>query len=193
MPCCRVSLANQRSDARPESGGCTATSLEVSRPSDDITIRVRLTRVYLPRHLPPLTFSRPSTVFSSFGLLALFHASVVHGVQRAAVTLTRQPRARRGRFPGRRVLRALADRSRRDGRRPVLLCCQVVLLVTLTDHSSPPSVDDFEKRTSEPTRTALPEGEQHTDDVSATRAQRLRVQRFGRSQPRRDHRGVLTE
>jgi len=99
LPYRRVSLANQRPGARPEPVGCTATSHEVSRPSGDVTFRVRSTRVYLPRHLPPLAFLGPPTVFSSIGLLALFHASVAHGVQRAAVTLTRQPGARRAGFP----------------------------------------------------------------------------------------------
>jgi len=75
------------SDSRPKPGwNSTATSLEVSRPSSDLTTRVRSTRVYLTRHRPSLAFRRPSTGFSSLGLLALFHASAARGVQRAVIT-----------------------------------------------------------------------------------------------------------
>jgi hypothetical protein len=41
------------------------TSHEVEHPSDDISAGVRLTRVYLTRHLPPMGFLNPSTVYSS--------------------------------------------------------------------------------------------------------------------------------
>jgi hypothetical protein len=43
---------------------CSPTPPEVSRPSGGVTAEVRSTRDYHPRHLPPLAFLKPSTVFS---------------------------------------------------------------------------------------------------------------------------------
>lgn len=41
------------------------------------------TQVYLTWQLPSLTFLRPTTVYTSSGLPAFFHAGAAHGVQRA--------------------------------------------------------------------------------------------------------------
>lgn len=47
------------------------TPPEVSRPSGDVSAGVRFARVYHPRHLPPLTFLRPSAVYSSRQIVCL--------------------------------------------------------------------------------------------------------------------------
>lgn len=47
------------------------TPPEVLRPSGDVTAGVRFARDYHPRHLPPLTFLRPSAVYSSRQLVCL--------------------------------------------------------------------------------------------------------------------------
>lgn len=52
--------------------GCPSlTSHEVEHPSGDISCGVRITRVYLTRHLPPMSFLSPSTGFSSSRIACL--------------------------------------------------------------------------------------------------------------------------
>lgn len=58
-------------------------SLEISRPSGDITDGVRFTRDYHPRQFPLLGFLNPPAVSSSNGLPVLFHTSATYGIQRA--------------------------------------------------------------------------------------------------------------
>lgn len=49
------------------------------------------TQVYLTWQLPSLTFLKSSTVYTSSGLPALFHAGAAHGVQRARELLLDEP------------------------------------------------------------------------------------------------------
>jgi len=50
---------------------CSPTPPELHRPSGGVIAGVRSSRAYLPRHLPPLTFLKPSTVCSSRRLACL--------------------------------------------------------------------------------------------------------------------------
>jgi hypothetical protein len=50
---------------------CSPTPPEVLCPSGDVTAGVRFARDYHPRHLPPLAFLRPPTVYSSKQLVCL--------------------------------------------------------------------------------------------------------------------------
>jgi hypothetical protein len=63
-----VWLCNTLSAVDPHSAAVHSiaqTFREVVRPSGDITSRVRSTRDYHPRHLPPMSFLNPSTDSSS--------------------------------------------------------------------------------------------------------------------------------
>lgn len=70
-------------------------SHEVLHPSGDIPVEVRITRVFLARHLPPLGFLNPPTDFSFNGVPALFHAGATYGVQRTGAASPGNVRVRR--------------------------------------------------------------------------------------------------
>jgi len=84
----------------------SATSLEVSRPSDDISRRVRITRVCLTRHLPSMAILRPSTVYSSHWIARLVSCERRPWGSKSRDHSTHQPRTLRFQLPGRtRALR----------------------------------------------------------------------------------------
>lgn len=146
----------------------SASSLEVSRPSGDISKRIRCSRVCLTRHLPSLAFLRPSTGYSS-----LWIARLVSCRRRPWGSKSRDhlSSASHASFPVSWSSACSAHRSTRVDRLSrfdLSTRCPTKVPMLPASHSSSPSVDRDGKRADEPNTLALPRRAGGTPSVSAS-------------------------
>jgi len=111
--CARFRLIDPSNRSR--SSQHSPTPPEVSSPSGDVTAGVRSTRAYHTRHLPPLTFLRSATAYSSNGSPVIFRTGTTYGFQRTRTSAA--PLAALSGLPSRTLPSWIARLGRAESRR----------------------------------------------------------------------------